>query len=105
MSKDVSFNDINQLPVYCIKPELNNSKLKAALNQYKEHKKRVKKAFDIGLCFLIRIIFILQLIYIIYALCSTLNDLSYISLTVGIVIIVLDGIFVAFKRHGKEYTW
>jgi hypothetical protein len=63
------------------------------------------KIWDIFLSCLIRIIFLAESIYVIYYLCRFSKNNYFCFLVIGMVVIVLDGVFVIVKRQGKEHLW
>ena len=78
--------------------------------QIKKHnhhhqEKQITRMFEIFVCLLIRLIFLLQTVFSTYFLISFYNQLLYLFVGILIFGIIIDCIYVSVYRHGKEYTW
>jgi hypothetical protein len=66
---------------------------------------RVLKCMDILLAKLVRLIFMFQSGFYVYCLIHIMNSKIYLFLIIGVLVILIDGNYVAIFRRGKEYTW
>ncbi len=66
---------------------------------------KIRKLFDIILCSLVRLVFFLQASFCIYYLTTFNDNFYYLILTVGLVLIVADSIYIVVQRNGKEHMW
>lgn len=60
---------------------------------------------DIILSVIIRIWFIVHCSFYVYLLVSYEKNRGYLAMIDGLVVIVIDGVFVMIKRKGKDYSW
>lgn len=85
-----------------------NSKLKTAnsiICFYLRLNEKLSKCIDITLSQFVRLVYMLQAGFCVYYLSSVMNSNYYYLILLGILLIFIDGIYVAIKRSGKEYTW
>ena len=65
----------------------------------------VRSYLEITLSILVRVIFVFEVVFVVYILSSIECNDWYYFLIIGVLFIIIDGIYVAAKRFGKEYTW
>ena len=65
----------------------------------------VRMAYDISLCLIVRLWFLLQGSFYIYFLVTYEKNYGWLGIVVLLIIILIDGLYVVIKRKGKEYTW
>lgn len=63
------------------------------------------KYIDILLCLFVRLVLIVQISFSIYFLFYNANKYFLIPLSLCLVIILTDSIYIILKRNGKEYKW
>jgi hypothetical protein len=64
-----------------------------------------RKIVDVVLSIFVRVVYIIEATFFIY-FTATLQQSGFVYfLMICIFIIIVDGIFMVFKRLGKEYTW
>jgi hypothetical protein len=68
-------------------------------------KKRWQVALDLFFCTLVRLIFIIQAVFLIYYVVALTNNFYYIFSIVLIILIIADGLYVSVFRLGMEHTW
>ena len=61
------------------------------------------KPMDIIMSLSVRVVFILQILFVIGFLWQKTKYVVFLS--VGICVILADGLFVVIKRNGKEHLW
>lgn len=65
----------------------------------------LQKFVDVILSIFVRLVYIVEATFFIY-ITATLKKSGFIYfIMICIVVIIFDGLFVVFKRLGKEYTW
>ena len=73
--------------------------------RFKGKESKIFFIIDIILSIVIRIWFIVHCSFYVYLLVSYEKNRGYLAMIDGLVVIVIDGIFVMIKRKGKEYSW
>ena len=68
-------------------------------------KSNVKKSFDIFICTVIRLVFVLQSLFCVYYLISYSLNYTFLILCLGIIFILADSVYIIVKRKGKEHMW
>ncbi len=87
------------------------SKLKATFNRKEllkfEHDvtKRRRIILNIFLCVFVRCIFLVESIFFLYFLIGITQNHFYLFLILPLIFIIVDGVYVAIFRFGKEHTW
>ena len=72
---------------------------------YEKEPDITKRVFNLIRCNFVRLLLIGQGIFCIYYLLAITGFLSYISLILCLIVILLDAIYVSVFRDGKEYKW
>lgn len=75
------------------------------ISYYLKPNEKMIKFIDIVVSQLVRYIYIAQAGFCIYYLATVLNNALYLLMALGLLVILSDGIWIATRRNGKEYTW
>ena len=66
---------------------------------------KCKSVYDIALCSLVRLVFLVQSSFCIYYLVSFQKNYVYLSLSFGLIVFIADTIYIIVRRKGKEHMW
>ena len=67
--------------------------------------KNLRRLAHILLCNLIRLFFLMQCGFLVYYAYGIQNKFDCMAAFIPVLIIIIDGLYVAIFRHGKEYAW
>ena len=74
-------------------------------NKTSSRNRKLKLAYEIFICVIIRLFFIFQAGFSIYFLVSFYEKKTYLVLVIFVLVILIDAFYVSIYRKGKEYTW